>query len=329
MGTPTYRAAVIGCGQIGSRFSESDPTSVTPLSHAHAYHRHPSTDLVGLYDADPARLRAAGNCWGAPTFDSVEDLLRQSRPDIVSLCTPDATHYPLAREILERAAPKILFIEKPLAESAAQGERLRELARTKGCRIAVNFSRRYSMAFRQIATELHAGTHGRPLLGHLYYSKGLTHNGSHGIDLIRMWLGEPLFAQGRPSAWAYDGDATYFAEFEMPQGCIVRFDAFDESIATVFEFDLMTERARIQFSRGGLQWSFSDVAPNPLYPTHRNFRPVPRADAAFAAPMLDCLTNAVQNLVDHLGRGADLLCEIDQAIPTLRWVDELKRAPHR
>jgi predicted dehydrogenase len=319
------RAFIIGCGGIGSQFTAQALTSGVH-SHAQAYGAHPRTKLVGVADSDAGRVRDASGRWGVPGSTDGIDSCRRLQPDIVSLCTPDSTHFALARELLSRHPPRLLIVEKPLALTVAQAEELIQLARSRNCALTVNYSRRYSTTFRTVGEELRAGRHGAPLLARFTYGKGLLHNGSHALDLARLWFGEPLTIMGRPAGWGLPGDESFDVEMMFAGGLRVRLDAFDERIATVFELDLLTENSRIRFWLGGTRWELSEVAPSRLYEGYRDYLPTQRTetDQSFREPLADCLRNAVDNAVRHLDHGEPLWCTGEDGLAALRLVEQIR-----
>jgi len=317
-----YRAVVIGCGRIGAGVAAAPQLE----SHAQAYQRHPRAELVGVCDSDATRLEDAARRWGAEADRDPVALCRRLRPDVVSLCTPDPTHHVLAERVLREAPPRVLFVEKPLALSAAEGERLVELGERQSCAIAVNHTRRYSAAFQALHEELRAGEHGAPLLARVLYGKGLFHNGSHAIDLLRFWFGEPVKAVGQPVAWGPDDDETYGADVWFPSGCRARLDGFDERVATVFEVDVLTERSRWRCWGGGTQWEFSAVADSGRHPGYVEWRRTERErhDGRFADALRDCLLRAVDNVVDALDGTGVLWCPGEDAVTSLTWLERIR-----
>jgi predicted dehydrogenase len=112
------RAAVVGAGLMGRW-------------HAHALSRAGAL-LVGVCDTD---LRAAQRLSGGEhrvTAD-LEELLDATAPEVVHICTPLPTHAPLIGRVLERGCHVI--VEKPLAETEKDTERLLALAAERGRRL--------------------------------------------------------------------------------------------------------------------------------------------------------------------------------------------------
>lgn len=325
MNKPAYRVAVIGCGRIGSSFSLGIPGSEV-RSHCQAYQEHPQTHLVGVCDIDPDRAAEAGRRWNTDSDTDAVALCARVRADIVSICTPDRTHAELARALLADTAPRALFIEKPLSLGSGDGEALLALAREKSCAVAVNYSRRFSPAFQAIARELRAGGHGRPILGRFVYGKGLLHNGSHALDLMRFWLGEPEKASAGPAAWGPEGDSSESADLWFAGGCRVRLEAFDERVATVFELDVLTEGSRWTATRGGRDWTFYAAQDDPSLPGYRSYLPTgrERTDGLFAQPLGRTLWHAVDNVVAALEGEVPLMCTGEDGLEAVRWVEKIR-----
>jgi predicted dehydrogenase len=78
-------------------------------------------ELVGIADVAPEAAAAAAAPYGVPTFDGIEPLLSQARPDVVDLTVPTDGHHVLAAAAL--AHPAHLLVEAPIALSlsCAQG----------------------------------------------------------------------------------------------------------------------------------------------------------------------------------------------------------------
>jgi predicted dehydrogenase len=133
----TFRAAVIGCGRIGSGFADDPLLAGDVYSHAEAYVRSPATQLVAVCDRDPAAAAECARRWGlSASFIEVKEILKEASPEIVSICTPDETHFEISRAALEAPSVRAVLCEKPLAMSLAEGEELARLAHETGKKLA-------------------------------------------------------------------------------------------------------------------------------------------------------------------------------------------------
>ena len=116
LGEDAPRLLLLGCGAFGR-------------VHLRALANIRRVQSVVVHDPDPAmRAAAAAEFPGLRFADSVEDGLARCAAAIVA--TPVPTHARLAEMVLR--ADRDLFLEKPAVETAAEAERLAELARERG-----------------------------------------------------------------------------------------------------------------------------------------------------------------------------------------------------
>jgi predicted dehydrogenase len=88
-------------------------------------------DVAWLCDASPERLERHGAAHpGARMTTSLDDLLDDGDLDAVALATPVPTHAALAESVLR--AGKHCFVEKPLAQSVEEAERVVAAGRESG-----------------------------------------------------------------------------------------------------------------------------------------------------------------------------------------------------
>jgi predicted dehydrogenase len=133
------RTLVIGLGQMG-------------LSHALAYHAHPGFEIVGLVNRSPVALPEA--LAGYPRRDSFAAGLVE-KPDLVCIATYTDTHADLAVAAMEAGAH--VFVEKPLAPTVAEAQRVVDCARRTGRKLVVGYILRHHpswIEFIRLAREL-------------------------------------------------------------------------------------------------------------------------------------------------------------------------------
>ena len=118
--------------------------------------------LVGIATTNLERAAVAAASLGVdrPEADA-RTLLAASDIDVVHVCSPNATHAPLALAALE--AGKHVVCEKPLATSAADARRLADAAAGSGLVAAVPFVYRYHPMVREARARVAAGEVGAVL----------------------------------------------------------------------------------------------------------------------------------------------------------------------
>ncbi|TFI56436.1 Gfo/Idh/MocA family oxidoreductase [Sphingomonas parva] len=97
-----------------------------------------------LATRDPARLAALGDAWRIPHRHASLDPLLAARPDAVLVHAATAAHPALVARLLDAGIPTL--VDKPLADSLAEAERLVALARARGVSLMVGFNRRFAPA---------------------------------------------------------------------------------------------------------------------------------------------------------------------------------------
>jgi len=125
---------VIGLGVFGSH-------------HARHYAGNPMANLVAVVDADPVRAGAAAAKHGAEALSDHRALV--GKVDAVSVCAPGSLHQAIATDLI--AAGIHLFVEKPLADTAAGAAALAKQAEKAGTILQVGHIERFSPAFRELA----------------------------------------------------------------------------------------------------------------------------------------------------------------------------------
>ncbi|GAA1837807.1 Gfo/Idh/MocA family protein [Microlunatus capsulatus] len=169
-------AAVIGCGDVS-------------VVHLDALASLPDVELVGVVEPDAGRREAAAQKYGVPGFADPAALLAQVRPDVVHVTTPHHTHVEVALAALAEGVHVVL--EKPVASTLADGERLAVAAEAGGAKIAVCFQNRYNAAVRALQERLASGELGAV----------------RGAAATVVWHRDASYYENRPwrSTWAGSG----------------------------------------------------------------------------------------------------------------------------
>ncbi len=307
-----WQAAVIGCGRMGSLFADqASPLGV--YSHAQAYALCPETDLVGVCDIDPAQAQSCGDRWETQAFSNPDELLEKTRPQIVSICTPDATHYELALLALDSKEVKALFMEKPLALSLDQARDIVDRAEKQGVHIAVNYMRRYAPDFQEAARLVAKGALGELITLSGVYTKGVMHNGTHWFDLARWLAGEV----SRVQAWNPLGDKAddpcLDVALDFASGLRGYLHAGRADAYSVFELDLIGTQGRLRLVDAEMRFERSFVGDSPWYQGYQVLRPADPLQAMLS----DVALNAVEDLVHCLAKGREPLCTGSDAFKAL------------
>jgi predicted dehydrogenase len=121
----SLRGGVIGAGVFGGY-------------HANQYARLPGVVLSGVYDVHPDRAARVAMPLGGRGFADLAEFL--AAVDVVTVASPASFHAEHALAAL--AAGKSVYVEKPIATSVADGERVRAAAAAKGLIVACGHQER-------------------------------------------------------------------------------------------------------------------------------------------------------------------------------------------
>jgi predicted dehydrogenase len=110
--------------------------------------------LVGFFDIDRPKSEKIASETEVLSAESLDQLLE--RADVIDIVVPTSSHYVVGREALQ--AGKHVFMEKPLARFAWEGQELCELAEARGLALGVGHIERFNPAIRAMQ-----GRIGRPL----------------------------------------------------------------------------------------------------------------------------------------------------------------------
>lgn len=310
------RAAVIGCGFIGA--SPVLPGSGIQ-SHAAAWAHHPGVDLVALADPDPERLQAAAMRWGVKAaYGSAEALLEGAAPEIVSLCSPDATHAEILDRVLETPSVRAVLAEKPLALDVAEAEALVTKAERKGIVLAVNYVRRFAPSHQQLRRWLAGEPIGKIELVRGCYVRGLKHNGTHWFDLARFLVGEVIGVRGFGVVAEALLDATIDVEMEFETGARGLLHGLRDVPYSLFEMDLIGRAGRVRVVDSGQRIEAFAAAPSRKFPGFRELIPAPGPSGGLG----DLLMHAASDLVEALATGRAPACTGVDAVTALALADQ-------
>jgi myo-inositol 2-dehydrogenase/D-chiro-inositol 1-dehydrogenase len=138
----TLRLGLIGAGWIAGL-------------HLEALERLARTKLVGVVSGTGAGAAAVTGRWAGTSYDSLDRLLDEGRPDVAYVCVPPFRAVAIGERLVERGIP--FLTEKPLAATDADGpERLAAAIGRAGLVVAVGYHLRALDIMPEVRTRLAA-----------------------------------------------------------------------------------------------------------------------------------------------------------------------------
>ena len=175
--------------------------------------------------------------WSARIDDYPGDVGHRKNLDIVNIPTRTDLHAPLTIGVLEHRAPRAVIVEKPMATSLTDADRMKELAEANGTRLAIHHQMRTTPTFNVADQLINAGEIG-PLTTIKIRGKGyyggydMLNIGTHMLNDTRRYAGHArsvvatCVTGGRPTTAADIVEGSY--GFGLLAG---------ENISALYEFD--------------------------------------------------------------------------------------------
>ncbi len=125
---PKVRVGVIGAGYVAAH-------------HLRALNALPFVDVIGICDRDRAKAEALAKKFRVGAVYTDLASMAGAKPDVIHILTPPEFHCSLALAAMDLGCH--VFVEKPMAESVEECDRMIEHARAKGVVLSVNHSDRF------------------------------------------------------------------------------------------------------------------------------------------------------------------------------------------
>jgi len=195
--------AIIGCGRIATNHIKA------ALSN--------KLEIVAVCDVIPDHaqdLLAEHGLEKAATirrYTDYNEMLREEKPELVGIATESGVHAEIALKCLDAGANVI--IEKPMAMSIADADRIIAKAKETGLKVSACHQNRFNVAVQEMRQALESGRFGRLSHGSInvrwsrnqdYYTQApwrgtwaqdggcLMNQCIHGIDLLRWMMGDEV-----------------------------------------------------------------------------------------------------------------------------------------
>jgi len=307
-----FRAAVVGLGRIASTIDDEqtarfEPWAAKPYAHISCYLNDPATQIVGLADFVAEKREAARARYGLDVlYADYRDMLRATRPDIVSICTSTTPRTDIIVEIASGGyGVKAIWAEKPLAISLEQADRAIAACRAHGVVLAVNCSRRWDGVYRRALDLIAAGTIGDVLHVLTLAECPISAQGSHVLTTLTLYTGgRAQWVVGEvesDAVAATDNDFKVTAYLGFPNGVRAYLRTFDNGPAE-YTTEIIGTKGLVRIVQDGLSAQLFTLQPpipgmrgesagERLFPM-----PVPRqtAQANTLADILACVESGAE-----------------------------------
>ena len=139
------RAGVIGAGAMGQH-------------HVRIYHEMENVELVGISDVSETRVKELSEQYDTNGFIDYKELLAQGL-DAVSIVVPTTLHMAVGLDVIASGAN--LLVEKPIADTLENAEKLTRAAEDAGVKLMVGHIERFNPAVTKLKEIIDSGLLGK------------------------------------------------------------------------------------------------------------------------------------------------------------------------
>jgi UDP-N-acetyl-2-amino-2-deoxyglucuronate dehydrogenase len=213
---------LIGCGRVAPR-------------HADSIVELPGARLVAVADVREHRAQRFARDYHADACTDYRRLLDRRDIEVINICTPSGLHAQMAIEAMQ--AGKQVIVEKPMALSLEEADRMIAIASATTTKLCVVLQNRYNPPMQELRRVVDSGRLGRLLLGNAtvrwyrpqeYYEDdwhgtvamdggALMNQSIHHIDALQWIMGAP------GSVFAYTATLAHRMEAEDTGVAVIRF----------------------------------------------------------------------------------------------------------
>ena len=140
------RVGLIGCGFMGAM-------------HANCYKNIEDVELVALADLRPEKAEELAKGTNAMIFGDGKDLIANADVDVIDICLPTYLHAEYAMLAMDKV--KYVFVEKPVALTKEEGEKMLAKSRETGCEVQVGQVIRFWDEYVELKKIIESGVYGK------------------------------------------------------------------------------------------------------------------------------------------------------------------------
>ena len=313
------RAGIIGCGNIAWKWDKRKGPHYN--THAKSYHRNALVALTSCADIDFKNADGLAKAYpGVAPYGDYKEMLKKEPLDIVSVCTPVATHYRILKYVIENTGIKYILAEKPLTLNLKEAEEIAQIARERKVHISVNYLRRHDRTILKLIRSIRKFGLGEYMFGNFVYYGGVRENAVHIVDLLKLMGLNTRFSEftskGRPLKNDFSGSFLLRTDKGRP----VYFNWIDKKDFASLEGNLFYKKGKIRLG------DYSDVdifkvADNDQY---GNFREL-KLNTRLPGTICTAMRYSVDDIVDKARARITDYKALEREISLLGCLEEMKK----
>ena len=314
-----YKFALLGCGRIAKRHADLLNGIIS------------DAQLVAVCDIDPEKACAFGKQYNVAWYTDMEEMMRKSNPDVVSVLTPSGLH---SQHVITLASyGKHIVVEKPMALTLNDADAMITACDTFGCRLFIVKQNRFNIPVTKLYKAIQDKRFGKLIMGTVrvrwcrpqtYYDQDawrgtwgldggvLTNQASHHIDLLEWMMGriQSVYAKSITALANIEAEDTAIAVLKFQNGALGCIEATTATRPADVEgsISILGEKGIVEI--GGIAvnqikvWSFCETTQDDLDVMERYSVNPPNVygfgHQAYYDHVVSCLKSNSPQLIDGL-----------------------------
>jgi UDP-N-acetyl-2-amino-2-deoxyglucuronate dehydrogenase len=314
------RFGLIGCGRIAKRHAELLGNSQIQ-----------NGSLSAVCDVVASRARALGEQFNVPWFTDMHEMARTIDLEAFVVLTESGNH---ARHVIDLASyGKHIVVEKPMALTLADADRMIEACDEAGIKLFVVKQNRFNVPVAKLREALEAGRFGKLVMGTVrvrwcrpqsYYDQDpwrgtwaldggvLTNQASHHVDLLEWMMGdvESVYAKTTTALADIEAEDTAVVILKFVNGALGIIEATTAVRPKDLEgsISILGENGTVEIGGFAVNqmkvWNFVDTEPSDVDVMDKYSVNPPSVygfgHQAYYEHVVDCIVNSKEHLVDGL-----------------------------
>ncbi|MGK5091865.1 Gfo/Idh/MocA family oxidoreductase [Deltaproteobacteria bacterium TL4] len=318
--------AIVGLGQIGSRFDEDSKRKVVS-SHAGAYlHFSEKIKIVAACDIDENNLKSFQHrCPDVPVFSALPTMLKAVPIDVLSICTPHEFHTQHVLTTLEFITPKVIWCEKPMALSVEDAEAMVRHCGNANTALIVHHSRRWFSTFTQAKNWLDQGKIGQLRSIRVSAPNRFWAIGSHMVDLMLFYGGVPknISVLERPDL-VEDQEPSYDLMLQFDKHVVGHLITVGFKYELILEVDLIGSEGRILVTENGGCCVYLPYEESLRYAHYKELNET-KKESVTPIENESTLLAIVQQIIEYCeGARSSFPCEGQDGLQVIKIMDQVK-----
>lgn len=250
-----FSCVIIGLGNIGLNYDIQKNHNQYIQTHSRAFFLNSGFDLQGGVDIKSKARNTFTKNYNVKSYNTIEEALNEIKPDLVVLSVPTSSQLKVIKEILKFLTPKAILCEKPMGVNLQEGMKILDICKKNNVNLYVNYIRRCLPESKKIKRQIDKRIIKVPIKSIVWYSKGISHNGSHFINLMEYWFGKCLdvkvINQGRKFK---DFGFEPLVRLKFKNSEVVMISAWEEYFSH-YTIEIVSSSGRLYWGNSGLEWT--------------------------------------------------------------------------